>query len=313
MQPEAAGLLWDARKAAGLIADFVANRTWQDYESDAMLRSVVERQFQIIGDALNKLSRLDPATAAKIADLPRIVAFRNVLVHGYALIDDELVWELSTRRTPVLGTAVKLGVAFSVTARQDKKTRAAIDAIPEQAWTPIPYWLSTHEVSGADVAATTYTAFCGRDAIPVRLVVRRVRPTPGSQLALFTTWDYHAFVTNRPGDVLEVEADHRRHAGTDSWPTAPSWSSAPDRRGCRSPTSSGSPGTRSISPWARTTGLRGASAGATSVGGSASWACGTWKTPAADAEHVTIAVSGAHGGHTVDFRALAARGINLVG
>ncbi len=46
----------------------------------------------------------------------------------------------------------------------------------------------------------------------MRLVVRRVRPTPGSQLALFTTWDYHAMVTNRPGDVLEIEADHRRHA-----------------------------------------------------------------------------------------------------
>ncbi len=46
----------------------------------------------------------------------------------------------------------------------------------------------------------------------VRLIVRRVRPTPGSQLALCTAWDYHAFVTNRPGDVLEIEADHRRHA-----------------------------------------------------------------------------------------------------
>ena len=101
----------------------------------------------------------------------------------------------------VLGTAVKLGVEFSVTARQDKKIRAAIDAIDEAAWTPIPYWLSTPEVSGADVAETTYTAFSGKDAITVRLVVRRVRPTPGSQLALFTTWDYHAFVTNRPGDV----------------------------------------------------------------------------------------------------------------
>lgn len=42
--------------------------------------------------------------------------------------------------------------------------------------------------------------------------MRRVRPTPGSQLALFTTWDYHAFVANRPGDVGEIEADHRRHA-----------------------------------------------------------------------------------------------------
>ena len=112
----------------------------------------------------------------------------------------------------VLGTAVKLGVAFSVTARQDKKVRAAIEAIAEDAWTPIPYWLSTPEVSGADVAETTYTAFSGADALEVRLVVRRVRPTPGSQLALFTTWDYHAFVTNRPGELVEVEADHRRHA-----------------------------------------------------------------------------------------------------
>ena len=93
----------------------------------------------------------------------------------------------------VLGTAVKLRVEFSVTARQDKKVRAAIDAIEEAAWVPIPYWLSSPEVSGADVAETTYSAFSGTEAITVRLIVRRVRPTPGSQLALFTTWDYHAF------------------------------------------------------------------------------------------------------------------------
>ncbi len=72
-----------------------------------MLRSAVERQFQIISDALNKLSRLDPATAAEISDLPRIVASRNVLVHGYAVIDDELVREVSTRRAPDL--AARLG------------------------------------------------------------------------------------------------------------------------------------------------------------------------------------------------------------
>jgi len=113
----------------------------------------------------------------------------------------------------VLSTAGKLDVRFSITARQDRKIRAAIKAIPETAWTPIPYWLSTPEVCGADVAETSYRCFAGtRDAIDVRLVVRRVRPTPGSQLALFTAWDYHAFVTDRPGDLLEIEADHRRHA-----------------------------------------------------------------------------------------------------
>ena len=113
----------------------------------------------------------------------------------------------------MLTTARKLDVRFSITARQDKRVRAAIDAIPEQAWTPIPYWSSTPEVSGADVAETTYTSFAGtKDAVEVRLIVRRVRPTPGSQLALFTDWDYHAMVTDRPGEMLELEADHRRHA-----------------------------------------------------------------------------------------------------
>ncbi len=101
---------------------------------------------------------------------------------------------------------------FSVTVRQDKRVRAAIDAIADDAWQPIPYWLFSPEVSGADVAEASYTAFTGKDAIPVRLIVRRVRPTPGSQLALFTTWSYHAFVTDRTGQTLELEADHRRHA-----------------------------------------------------------------------------------------------------
>ena len=65
----------------------------------------------------------------------------------------------------------------------------------------------------ADVAETEYTPFQGEpDAVPVRLIVRRVKPTPGSQLALFTNYSYHAFITDREGDTLDLEADHRRHA-----------------------------------------------------------------------------------------------------
>ena len=114
----------------------------------------------------------------------------------------------------MLATAAKFDVRFSVTARQDKRIRAAIEQISESAWQPIPYWLSTPEVSGADIAETPFTVFASdkRHAREVRLVVRRVRPTPGSQLALFTAWDYHAFVTDRDLPLPEVEADHRRHA-----------------------------------------------------------------------------------------------------
>lgn len=144
----------------------------------------------------------------------------------------------------VLSTAARLGVQFSVTVRQDRKIRAAITAIEEAMWAPIPYWLSSPEVSGAEVAETAYTCFAGStDAVTVRLVVRRVRPTPGSQLALFTDWDYHAFVTDRPGDVLDVEAEHRRHAVV-SW-SRPSPNSKPPgwrtcHRGSSPPTRPGS-------------------------------------------------------------------------
>jgi len=109
----------------------------------------------------------------------------------------------------VVAMCRKLEVRFSITIRQHRNVRRLIEAIPEEAWTPIPYWLA----GGADVAETTYTPFKGeRDAVPVRLIVRRVKPTPGSQLALFSLHDYHAFITDRDGDTLELEADHRRHA-----------------------------------------------------------------------------------------------------
>lgn len=98
MQPESPALLWDARRAAGLIRDFVAERTLEDYLDDPMLRSAVERQFEIVGEALNRLSRVDPSLAITLPDLPRIVAFRNVLIHGYASIDNDIVWEVATTR-----------------------------------------------------------------------------------------------------------------------------------------------------------------------------------------------------------------------
>ena len=109
----------------------------------------------------------------------------------------------------VVAVCRSMTVRFSITIRQSPATRRLIEAIPEDAWTPIPYWID----GGADVAETTYTPFAAeQDAAPVRLIVRRVKPTPGSQLAAFVLYDHHAFITDRDGATLELEPDHRRHA-----------------------------------------------------------------------------------------------------
>lgn len=83
-----------------MIRSFIEDRTWSDDVDDPMLRSAVERQFEVIGEALNRLSRIDPEVAERIDDRARIVAFRNVLIHGYATIDDAIGWEVATQRLP---------------------------------------------------------------------------------------------------------------------------------------------------------------------------------------------------------------------
>ena len=94
----------------------------------------------------------------------------------------------------VVAVCRKMDVRFSITVRQHQGLRHLIEAIPEADWTPISYWMD----GAADVAETTYTPFQTEpDAAPVRLIVRRVRPTPGSQLALFANYSYHAFITDR--------------------------------------------------------------------------------------------------------------------
>ena len=109
----------------------------------------------------------------------------------------------------IVAVCRKMDVRYSITVRQHARLRNIIEAIPETDWTPIPYWMD----GAADVAETTYVPFQDEpDAAPVRLIVRRVQPTPGSQLALFASYRYHGFITDRDGETLEPEADHRRHA-----------------------------------------------------------------------------------------------------
>ena len=88
--------LWDAEHAAGLALRFVEGRAAQDLDTDALLRSAVERQVQIVGEALSQLAQQDASYQSKIPELPRIVGLRNILVHGYAMVDLKRLWDIVT-------------------------------------------------------------------------------------------------------------------------------------------------------------------------------------------------------------------------
>lgn len=106
----------------------------------------------------------------------------------------------------VVDACRKADVAFSITTKMYKGLQLRVAAIGEDQWTPIPYF-----ADGADVAEIVYRPF-GPKQPTCRLIVRRTKPTPGSQLALLATYAYHALITNRSGNTIELEADHRRHA-----------------------------------------------------------------------------------------------------
>ena len=102
MQLEDAKYFYDIQSAAHTLAEFIKGRAWSDYESDAMLRAATERQFEIIGEALAQLAKRSPAQAGRIGEYRQIIAFRNVLIHGYAQVDNRLVWDMAQSRLPAL-------------------------------------------------------------------------------------------------------------------------------------------------------------------------------------------------------------------
>jgi uncharacterized protein with HEPN domain len=95
-------LLEDVRHAAQRIQDFTQGRSLVDYQTDDLLRNAVERLFIIIGEALTRLEKVDAALAKQITDYRKIIGFRNVLVHGYELIDNQVVWQTIQQHLPIL-------------------------------------------------------------------------------------------------------------------------------------------------------------------------------------------------------------------
>lgn len=102
MQPKAPKLLEDIRDAAAFIREVAGDKTLEDYRRERLLRQAIERNFEIIGEAVNRLAQHDPDTAGRITKHRRIVDFRNLLTHGYDLIDHRIVWSTIDEEVPVL-------------------------------------------------------------------------------------------------------------------------------------------------------------------------------------------------------------------
>jgi uncharacterized protein with HEPN domain len=81
-QRDPRAFLWDVREAALAVHAFTSGMDAVAYVNSELVQAAVERKFEVIGEALNQLARVDSLLAERVPDLPQIVAFRNQLIHG---------------------------------------------------------------------------------------------------------------------------------------------------------------------------------------------------------------------------------------
>ena len=106
MERDPRAFLWDVQQAVIAIQQFIQGMDATSYADSALVRSAVERQFEIIGEALNRLSKISPDLALKVPNLREIMGFRNILIHGYASIDHARVWQIAVDLVPELKQVV---------------------------------------------------------------------------------------------------------------------------------------------------------------------------------------------------------------
>ena len=99
--------LEDVQDCAFFVVGAAKGKALSDYRRNRLLRQAIERNLEIVGEAIGRIARHDAATASRISEHRRIVAFRNRLIHGYDLLDDELVWETVKGEVPVLLSEVE--------------------------------------------------------------------------------------------------------------------------------------------------------------------------------------------------------------
>lgn len=100
--------LLDPAEACEAIAEFVAARQFAEYEADRLLRSAVERQFEIVGKAIGRAAQEDDTLASRFPELRKIVGLRNRLIHGYESVDDEIIWDIVQTKLPALRAELRM-------------------------------------------------------------------------------------------------------------------------------------------------------------------------------------------------------------
>ncbi|MBU1106230.1 MAG: DUF86 domain-containing protein [Candidatus Riflebacteria bacterium] len=100
--------LSDALQAGRYIKDFTENIEFEEYQSNILVKSAVERQFEIIGEALKNLRNYSPELFTEIPEGGRIIDFRNLISHGYAVVSDKLVWQAARDKLPSLMKELQL-------------------------------------------------------------------------------------------------------------------------------------------------------------------------------------------------------------
>lgn len=110
MKPETRERLGHALEACRTIERFLSGKTREEYLANALLRSAVERQFEITGEALNRAAQLDASLEQNLPDLRRIVGLRNRIIHGYDAVDDELMWSVAQNNLPALKAVLTLSL-----------------------------------------------------------------------------------------------------------------------------------------------------------------------------------------------------------
>jgi len=92
----------DAVTACELILQFTLDMGENEYSADLKTQSAVERQFEIIGEALNRIKKIDSSLLDRVDNWREIIGFRNVIAHGYDVVEDEIVWNSVKEDIPVL-------------------------------------------------------------------------------------------------------------------------------------------------------------------------------------------------------------------